>query len=53
MTKPTDKEIEDVIERCLELESDCDTNYEDMTFEQGVKYAIEWMQGTGPHPLDD
>ena len=24
-----------------------------MTFEQGVKYAIEWMQGKGPHPLED
>lgn len=51
--KPTPTEIEDVIEECLEAEANSESKYPDMTFEQGVKYAIDWMHGNGPHPLND
>lgn len=53
MPTPTAKEIEYVLDQCVQAEADCDSQYPDMTFEQGVKYAIEWMQGKGPHPLED
>lgn len=51
MRKPTQEEIDDCLDWCVES-FDKNTNYPGMTYEQGVKDAILWMQGnstTGPH----
>lgn len=48
---PTQNEIDDVIEWCLEAD-ETGTNYSGMTYEQGVQAAIDWMQGRGENPKD-
>lgn len=50
---PTENEINDVLNACMEAENDGHSKYPGMSYEQGVKYAIEWMTGDGPHPLED
>ena len=53
MKRPSQSEIDDVIQQCTDSEEAGVSKYPAMTFEQGVKYAIDWMQNAGPHPLDD
>lgn len=51
MSKPTNDEIDDVIDWCLEAE-ESGTNYSGMTYEQGVRVAIDWMRGDGENPKE-
>lgn len=47
-------EIEKIIERCVECENKGESLYPDMTYEQGVRAAIEWMTGeTNESPLEE
>jgi len=46
-------EIDDVLNKCLEAEDAGQSVYPGMTYEQGVKVALEWVQGeTDEAPLD-
>lgn len=51
--KPSEKEINDVLNKCAESEETGESRWPGMTFEQGVKAAIEWMQGEGENQLVD
>lgn len=42
-TEPSKKEIDSVIDKCIELNNE--SMYPGMTYEQGVKAGIDWMQG--------
>ena len=51
----TDKEIDDLIEKCFEAERE-GSKYSGMTYEQGIQATIDWLFDTGrdsEHPLDD
>ena len=49
----TEDEINDVLNRCIESEEKGESQWPGMTYEQGVKAALEWVQGYGEHPLED
>lgn len=49
---PTENEINNVLNECMEKEELGETRYPGMTYEQGVKAALEWEQGYGENPLD-
>ena len=51
--RPTDEEIDNVLNQCVESEEEGASRWPGMTFAQGVKAALEWMQGYGPNPLED
>lgn len=51
MNKPTNDEIDDVLDWCLEAE-ETGTNFGGMTYEQGVSAAIYWMRGDGENPKE-
>lgn len=51
--KPEEKEIDAVLNECAESEEQGESKYPGMTYEQGVKAAIEWLQGYGDNPLVD
>ena len=46
MEIPTDREINEVLDWCMDAEAD-GTHYHGMTYEQGVRAAIEWLRGEG------
>lgn len=50
---PNENEINDVLNQCVESENEGESRWPGMTYEQGVKAAIEWMQGDGPNPMED
>lgn len=47
----TDKEIDELMNRCIESENTGASEYPGMTYEQGIKAAIEWLEG-GYHPFE-
>lgn len=50
----TQSEIDKIIERCVECENKGESLYPSMTYEQGVRAAIEWMTGeTNESPLEE
>lgn len=49
---PTENEIDNLLNECMEKEELGETKYPGMTYEQGVKAALEWVQGYGENPLD-
>ena len=49
---PTENEIDNVLNECIEKEALGETKYPGMTYEQGIKAALEWAQGYGENPLD-
>ncbi len=52
--KPTEKEINDVLNQCVEAEETGESRWPGMSYEQGVKAGIEWVLGqTIDNPLDD
>lgn len=53
MNKPSENEIDDVLNQCIESEENGESRWPGMTYEQGVKAALEWMQGYGENPLVD
>lgn len=51
--KPTEREIDDVLNKCTDMEMQGETAVPGMTYEQGVKAGIEWVAGfTNDNPLD-
>jgi len=53
-TKRTPKAIDDLLNQCAEAEDRGKTKYPGMTYEQGIRYALEWLfdEEMG-HPLED
>lgn len=51
--KPSEEEINDVLNKCTESEEEGASRWPGMTYEQGVKAATEWMQGYGENPMQD
>lgn len=50
----TDQEIYEVLDECLNSENTSISIYPGMSYEQGVKAAIEWIIGdTEDHPIND
>jgi len=51
----TDAEINDLIQQCMEAEMKGTSKFPGMSYEQGIKNALDWMVDTGAddyHPLD-
>lgn len=48
----TPDEIDDLIGRCIESEASGKSDYPAMTYEEGIRAALDWLDG-GDHPLDD
>lgn len=52
--KVTDREIDDVIDQCIESEGTGQSKFSGMTYEQGVRAAIDWILGDEEMgPLED
>ena len=52
--KPTEEEIENVISRVSSVIDEGGSIFPGMSYEEGVKMALEWATGqTDEHPLDD
>jgi hypothetical protein len=50
----TEQEICEVLDECLNCENTSTSIYPGMSYEQGVKAAIEWLIGdTEDHPIND
>lgn len=50
----TEQEIWDLLNQCADAENDGVSNYPGMTYEQGIKAAIEWITGdTEDHPINE
>lgn len=50
--KPTEDEINEALNTCSDNEVQGVSEYPGMTYDQGVAYAIRWMQGEGPNPFE-
>ena len=51
-----DSVINDLLQKCMDAEEKGTTKYPGMSYEQGIKNAIDWLVDTGVddyHPLDD
>ena len=53
MSQPTQDEIDEVLNQCMEQADKGRSRFRGMTYEEGVEAGIRWMQGDGPNPLDD
>lgn len=51
--KPTENEINEVLNACADAKDDGHSIYPGMSYEQGVAMAINWIRGDGPHPIED
>ena len=50
----TEQEIYEVLDECLNCENTGTSIYPGMSYEQGVKAAIEWIIGdTNEHPINE
>ncbi len=50
----TEQEIYEVLDECLNSENTSTSIYPGMSYEQGVKAAIEWIIGnTNEHPINE
>ena len=52
MEKPTQREIDDILNWCAEAIDD-GSHYPGMTYEEGVQDAIAWLRGKGERPDRD
>jgi len=50
--QPTDKEIYAQIDRA-NIDVENGTSYGGMSYEEGVKAALEWILGGAPRPMND
>lgn len=53
MPKPIQSEIDAALDICLEYEESGKSNYTGLSYEEGVKDAINWIQGNGSNPFED
>lgn len=50
----TEQEIWDLLNQCAEAEETGSSIYPGMSYEQGIKAAIEWITGdTNNHPINE
>ncbi len=50
----TEQEIDDLLNECIESEETGGSKYPGMTYEQGIKAAIEWITGEiNDNPMED
>lgn len=47
----TEHEINELLNRCVKAEETGESEYPGMSYEQGIKAAIEWLEG-GEYPFD-
>ena len=47
----TQEEIDEVLNRCIEAEASGKSGYPGMRFEEGVKYAIDWLLNKDADPV--
>lgn len=50
MNRPQEQ-IDELLNRCTEAEETGESAYPGMSYEQGIKAAIEWLDG-GDYPFD-
>ena len=50
---PTQDEINSVIDWSAKSEEEGSSKYPGMTYEQGVRAALEWINGYGENPSDE
>lgn len=49
-----DADIDDLLNKCMESEESGSSKYPGMTFEQGIREAIDWITGqTNEPPIED
>ena len=53
MVKPTNKEIDDVLEDIADLYDTSSTLFPGLCYEEGVEAAVKWMLGEAGNPLSD
>lgn len=51
MDQPTTEQIDACLNWCADAE-ESGTNFFGMSYEQGVRDAIDWLQGNGSDPSD-
>lgn len=53
MNKPTEEQINNVLNECADNIMDGHSKYPGMTYEQGVESAIQWLLGDSEYnPMD-
>lgn len=50
--QPSDQEINNMLDIALESIDSGETRFRNMTYEEGVRDAIDWMRGEGDPPLE-
>lgn len=53
MSRPSQQEIDQVINWAAQAEATGSSSFPGMSYEEGVRAAIEWMQGNGERPDDE
>ena len=48
----SEQEIADLYNQCVESENEGESKFFGMTYEQGIKNCLDWLEG-GDHPLND
>ena len=52
-TKVTENEILDAIDKCKNWTESGESQWPRMTYEDGVRDALEWVLGNGDNPMDE
>lgn len=52
-TPRTEDEVDEVMNKIAEIMDSVGTKWKGMSYEQGVRAAIEWLFEDGPDPLED
>lgn len=50
MSKPTEEEMDEVLNWCADSDDEGQSNFSGMTYEQGVSAAIRWIREDGERP---
>lgn len=48
----TEKEIAEIYDKCVESENQNESRYAGMTYEQGIKDCLDWLEG-GDNPFEE
>ena len=48
----TEKEIAEIYDKCIESENQNESRYPGMTYEQGIKDCLDWLEG-GYYPFEE
>lgn len=47
----SEKEIDSLLNQCLDAQDSGESKYPGMSYEQGIRAAIEWITGQDENPL--